>query len=379
VIWVQVVPFQCAINEYSVPGLGPPPIGTENMPTAKQLFALGHDTLDKRSTGAPGFGLVTIVQVEPFQRSMSVKVFEPSPEPPAALKSVPTAKHVVALAHDTLARLLSLRTNGGFSARFGLGVIVQVEPFHCSMRVWVAPWVKPPTAVQLVVFVHETLARPLGSLPWFGLGTIDHVEPFQRSMSVLATDLIVEPPTAKHTVVLGHDKPDNPLAVAPGAFGLATTVQPVQVGRSISVVDVPFLVSSPTAKHVLIAPAHATSNRALLAPGGLTLDRIDHDGTTDGAAVADAIPAPENNIIATTMPNDLCIAHAPKNYPTLSPPTPSRLSTYDGRPRSSPSVRSVSDGSASLWIAARDELYELQVRPDSWGAGVSPRPQAIVT
>jgi hypothetical protein len=84
-IWAHAVPFQYTINEYSGPGWTPPPNGTENMPTAKQLFALGHDTLNKKSTGAPGFGLGTIVHVAPFQRSMSVKVFVPSPEPPATL------------------------------------------------------------------------------------------------------------------------------------------------------------------------------------------------------------------------------------------------------------------------------------------------------
>jgi len=47
-MWVQAVPFQYAINEYSGPGWAPQPSGTEYMPTAKELFALGHDTLDRR-------------------------------------------------------------------------------------------------------------------------------------------------------------------------------------------------------------------------------------------------------------------------------------------------------------------------------------------
>jgi len=93
--------------------------------------------------------------------------------------------------------------------------------------------------MQFVAPVHETLDRPLELLLGrFGLGTIDHVEPFQRSMSVLP----IEAPTAMHNVVLGHDTPISALVVAPGGFGLGTTVQPDAVGCSISVTVVPVVV-----------------------------------------------------------------------------------------------------------------------------------------
>jgi len=102
---------------------------------------------------------------------------------------------------------------------------------------------KLPTAKQLVMLVHETLARPFEPVPWFGLVMIDHVAPFQRSISVLARDLVDEPPTATQNLKLEHDTPDRTLAVAPDAFGLATTVQPDPVGCSTSVAVVPVAVS----------------------------------------------------------------------------------------------------------------------------------------
>ena len=251
VTWVHTVPFQCASSEY-------PPEAKEDakLPTAKQLFALGHDTLDNVLKSAPGLGLFTIDHVAPFQRSMSVKVFVPSPEPPATLSSPPTAKQLVAVAHDTLDRKSSLRMYGGCSARLGLGTIDHLAPFQRSTRVWTGggvhsgavvghddPLLKLPTAKQFIVLVHEMLARLLESAPWLGLTTIDHVAPFQRSMSVLAKDLVDEPPTATQNVVLEHDTPDSVLAVAPGAFGLGTTVQPDPVGCSTSVAVVPVAVS----------------------------------------------------------------------------------------------------------------------------------------
>ena len=69
------------------------------MPTAKQLVALAHDTPDSCVNVAPGgFGLDTRVQLVPFHRSIKAV------GKPAELVKSPTAKQLVVVAHDTLTR-----------------------------------------------------------------------------------------------------------------------------------------------------------------------------------------------------------------------------------------------------------------------------------
>jgi hypothetical protein len=103
----------------------------------------------------PTLGLGTIVQLLPFQDSISG----------CPMLSPPVAMHIVALVHETPMR----------SPALGIGTIDQVVPFQVSIRV---PSLEFPTAVQLVVLRHETPLRlPEGSLPpTLGLGTTDHVE-----------------------------------------------------------------------------------------------------------------------------------------------------------------------------------------------------------
>ena len=64
----QVAPVQRSINVF-----GTDPVVTA--PTAKQLVALAHATLDNVLTPAPiGFGLDTTIHCVPFQRSTKVFV-----------------------------------------------------------------------------------------------------------------------------------------------------------------------------------------------------------------------------------------------------------------------------------------------------------------
>ena len=128
---VHAVPFQRAMSDCD----GPPPAGdVKNSPTAKQALVLGHETPWKMLRVLPGFGLFTIAHAEPFQRSTKVSVGKRK-GPRVSFASEPTAKQLVAVAHDTLTSRLDLVVTCGLGARFGLGTTDHFEPFHRSMSV----------------------------------------------------------------------------------------------------------------------------------------------------------------------------------------------------------------------------------------------------
>jgi hypothetical protein len=182
-----------------------------------------HDTPDSWLCDAPdGFGVATIVQLVPFQRSTNVRLT-------LELVKPPTAKQLVALVHDTAVRSLDDAPDG-----FGLATTVQLVPFQRSTNVRPKPALKKrPTAKQFVVLVQDTATSWLSDAPaGFGLATSVQLVPFQRSTSVPSSEL----PTAKQFVVLVHDTPDSWLNDAPDGFGLATTVQLVPFHRSTNVV-----------------------------------------------------------------------------------------------------------------------------------------------
>jgi hypothetical protein len=91
-------------------------------PAARQRVAVGHEMLVRLAPVAPpGFGLVIIDQLDPFQRSTSV----PRPEP--------TAKQLVALRHVTPVSSVCATFAG-----FGLATIDHFVPFQRSTSVLVA-------------------------------------------------------------------------------------------------------------------------------------------------------------------------------------------------------------------------------------------------
>ena len=147
----------------------------------------------------PTFGLVTIDQVVPFQCSTNVLLVAPGWS-----KVWPTALQFVVLGHDTLSRPLEVTPLG-----LGLATIDQLVPFHRSTKVAPADpsGEEPPTASQFVVLTHDTPLRsvsrePVGS----GLVTTDHVVPFQCSANACALEsMLTSYPTALQIVVLGHD------------------------------------------------------------------------------------------------------------------------------------------------------------------------------
>ena len=114
---------------------GPPPAGdVKNSPTAKQVPALGQETPWKMLRVLPGLGLATIDHAVPFQRSTRVSVGRRK-GPRVSSASEPTAKQLVAVAHETLSRVLLLVLTWALGARFGLGTIDHFEPFQRSMSV----------------------------------------------------------------------------------------------------------------------------------------------------------------------------------------------------------------------------------------------------
>lgn len=207
----------------------------KSRPTAKQFVVFGHEIPASGANRAEDrSALGRRLQAFPSQCVISD---DPNFDDDRLLAKTPTAKQLAALGHDTLNNWFT------FAPGLGLDTIDHFEPFHCSTSVCPQPpCVKLPTATQLFVVVHETPARPLGSVPWFGLGTIPHFAPFHRSMSVLDAVLVEEPPTAMQNDVLRHDTAASPLCVEPGAFGLGETAHPETVGRSIKVWTEPVFV-----------------------------------------------------------------------------------------------------------------------------------------
>src|SRR5664279_155130 len=135
----------------------------------------------------------------------------------------------------------------------GLGVVwtVQLVPFQRSASVTtVKPVLDNPTAVQAVLDVHDTPPRLLPVVP-VGLGVvwIDQLVPFQRAANVtLVPELLWSCPTAVQLVLDVHDTPLRLLEVAPVGLGVVWTDQLVPFHRSANATPVPeLLVSSPTA------------------------------------------------------------------------------------------------------------------------------------
>ena len=113
---------------------------------------------------------------------------------------------------------------GPLTARvtFGLAIVDHEEPFHRSMSVRHAP-PEPdrPTAKHTVAVGHETPANDASVAPaGFGLATADQVAPFGRSTSVTTLPAaFVYCPTPKHFVAVAHDTPASEATDGAGIAG----------------------------------------------------------------------------------------------------------------------------------------------------------------
>src|SRR5437867_7617430 len=132
-----------------------------------------------------------MLHLEPFQCSMSVWRVRL-----LLLKESPTAQTSLVETAATLVRPLPLGPG------FGLVTMLQVEPFQCSMSIRSLPplGVEFPTAQTSVVETAVTPTRT-ASDPIVGLDTTFHLEPFQCSMSVRAPPLLSKAPTAQTLLV----------------------------------------------------------------------------------------------------------------------------------------------------------------------------------
>ncbi len=141
-------------------------------PTATHDVAVAHDTpLNAFQLPAEEFGLVVIVHVVPFHRSISVDALCRLPGCHS-----PTAKQLVGLAHEMPCNSLSPSVD-----LFGVVATVQVVPSQCSTRVFGTPPSSRPAAKQLVADGHDTDINSAPRLPGCGTLTTVHAEPFQCS------------------------------------------------------------------------------------------------------------------------------------------------------------------------------------------------------
>ena len=267
----QAVPSQPSMN-----GVDRPPDASLEVPTAKQVVALGHDVPPKPTSAAAGPGAVTSAQVCPFQLSINGEKFA------TGALSVPAAKHITADTHETLPseklssgswpvlgvatgdqllpfqrseptpptakQLAALEHETALNATaFGVFTSAQFLPFHRSIA--------EPTAKQLIALVQVTLSATLcvGS----GAATIVHVLPFHCSISARYPALeseVDDDPTARQLVVLVHHTPVSMLIAWPPGFGVGTFahVLPFQRSDSARIVLVLAGTLSPTAMHIAV-------------------------------------------------------------------------------------------------------------------------------
>jgi hypothetical protein len=138
----------------------------------------------------------------------------------------------------------------------GCTISAQLVAFHSSPNDWACSppaRSKVPTATQLLVLAHDTLASELPNLSGFGLATKDHCVPFHCSTSVGCDTVPVRLlPTAKQLVVLAHDTPRS--VPPPVSFGIVLTDQLVPSHCSTNVSEP----ACPVAKQV-VALAHDTA------------------------------------------------------------------------------------------------------------------------
>src|SRR6516225_634252 len=238
-----------------------------------------------------------MTQLVPSHRSATV----PSGLPTAS-NLAPTAVHDDGAVHET-----SLRKLNRDPAGFGVGVMCQLRPFHCSARGSPAPALvsRPPTAVHDDGDAQATAARKLCRAPGgLGMEWMAHLLPSQRSARVSsAPDLTKNCPTAVHADPDGHDTPLRALAAAPEGFGVDWTVQTPPLRRSASVTPSPdCLTCKPTAVHAEVVGQDTAWSKPFPARG-FGLGVIDQPATEAPAgteALAGIPAAPARTTAAAT-------------------------------------------------------------------------------
>ena len=149
--------------------------------------------------------------------------------------ALPIAVHTVSDVHATALSELFHAPAG-----FGVGSIAQVVPSQRSTSVASSPEPVEgdPTAVQALMDVHDTpLSRLLGAPAWLGVGWIDQLVPFQRSTRDRPAgrlDQVENVPTAVQALAEVHDTPLSELPMSSAGSATAWTDQLFPSQRSAS-------------------------------------------------------------------------------------------------------------------------------------------------
>jgi len=213
----QVVPFHRSARVCTIPA------AECCSPMAVQAEGAVQDTGPRKLwTAFAGLGVGRIVQLFPFHRSAKDRT---GPDWDEVVEYAPTAMQAEGDVQDTASRKACTAPAG-----LGVGWMVQVVPFHRSART--RPLAVPPTAVQAVREVHDTLfsAPPPAGV---GVGWIRQLVPFHRSARVtMVRDLLVVAPTATQAECAMQATPLSELDAAPGGFGAAWVRQKAPADRS---------------------------------------------------------------------------------------------------------------------------------------------------
>src|SRR5215472_12575171 len=205
---LQLVPFQASASVSSLPM-------PAKSPTAMQLDGLVHATPRSSLVDEPGSGVLSMLQLVPFHASARL-----NEDSPVGSVHEPTPMHAAADAQAT-------PPNPALRPGAGVGRICHAAPFHCSARVSEAPVpllkLENPAAVQALGLVQDTVlsAVPPGVR---GVPTTVHAVPFHRSARVNMVSFCGVPtlPTAMQSDPLVHE---TPFRVAPvwAILGVGTT------------------------------------------------------------------------------------------------------------------------------------------------------------
>src|SRR5947207_5134964 len=141
-------------------------------PTAQTSLEATAATPNRELSSVLSFGLGTMLQAEPFQCSVSVR------SSPAG-RDRPTAHTSFAASASTAKRISS--------STAGLTTMLQVVPFQCNVSGWLLKFVSVelPTAQMSFAETTETACKTLELPTTFGLGMMVHAVPFQCSINVL--------------------------------------------------------------------------------------------------------------------------------------------------------------------------------------------------
>src|ERR1700728_4587032 len=162
----------------------------------------------------------------------------------------------------------------------GLGTMDHLAPFHDSIKV-LFPLPACPAAVHTAAETHDTPVRPFNAPCPLGLGTMDHWVPSQDSIKVTSRLCVGEPtsapPTAVQAVGEVHDTLSSSSVMLAG-LGLGTTDQAEPFQDSVNVTSPPPAPWMPTAMQAS-AETQETSCRKLLllatpALGVSTIDQV---------------------------------------------------------------------------------------------------------